>query len=60
MTAQIFIGGGIETIFADLNTLNGIISVGLIYKRSIDINVENLTSTLETIISSLDPGNKTY
>ena len=58
--AQTFIRGGIETIFADLNTPNGIIAVGLVYKRSVDINVENFTSALETIISSPDPNNKTY
>ena len=58
--AQTFIWGGIETNFADLNTPNGIITVGLIHKRSIDISVENFTIALETIISSLDPNNKTY
>ena len=70
--AQTYIRGGIETIFADINTPNGIIAVGLVntpngiitvglvYKHSVDINVENFTTALETIISSLDPHNKTY
>ena len=39
--AQTLIRGGIETIFADLNTPNGIIMVVLFYKRSMDISVEN-------------------
>ena len=53
--AQTFIRGGIETIFADLNTPNGITTVGLVYKLSVDINIENyFTIALETIISSLD------
>ena len=34
--------------------------VRLIYKHSLDINVENFTITLETIISSLNPNYKTY
>ena len=72
--AQTYIRGGIETIFADLNTPNGIITVGLVYnntpngiiivglvyKLSVDINVENFSTALETIIFSLDPHNKTY
>ena len=33
-----FIRNGIESIFAELTTTNGIIVVGLIYKRSIDIS----------------------
>ena len=36
------------------------ITVGLIYKRSVDISVENFTIALETIITSLDQNNKTY
>ena len=39
-------------------THNGIITNGLIYKHSVDINVEYFTIALEIIISSLDP-NKT-
>ena len=39
-------------------THNGIITNGLIYKHSVDINVEYFTISLEIIISSLDP-NKT-
>ena len=33
---QTFIRNGIESIFAELITTNGIIVVGLIYKRSVD------------------------
>ena len=33
--AQTIIRNGIETIFADLNTPSGIITVGLVYKRSV-------------------------
>ena len=32
-----FIRNGIESIFAELTTTNGIIVAGLIYKRSVDI-----------------------
>ena len=46
---------GIETTFADLNTPSGIITVGLVYKRSIEISTENFS-----IIFSLDPNIKTY
>ena len=49
-----------ETVFAYLNTPNGSIKVELIYKNSVDINVDNFTITLETIIFLLDPNNKTY
>ena len=38
---QTIIRNGIETIFADLNTPSGIITVGLVYKRSVDISTEN-------------------
>ena len=58
--AQTIIRNGIETIFADLNTSSGIITVGLVYKRSVDISTENFTIALEEIISSLDPNIKTY
>ena len=58
--AQTIIRNGIETIFADLNTPSGIITVGLVYKRSVDISTENFSVALEEIISSLDPNIKTY
>ena len=58
--AQTIIQNGIETIFADLNTPCGIITVGLVYKRSVDISTENFSIALEEIISSLDPNIKTY
>ena len=57
---QTFIRNDIETIFADLNTPSGIITVGLVYKRSGDISTENFSIALEEIISSLDPNIKTY
>ena len=34
--------------------------VGLIYKRSVDISIENFSVALEPLISSLDPRVKTY
>ena len=52
---QTFIRNGIETIFTDLNTQSGIITVGLVYKRSVDIIIENFYIALEEIIYSLDP-----
>ena len=58
--AQTVILNGIETIFADLNTQSGIITVGLVYKRSFDISTEDFSIGLEEIISSLDPNIKTY
>ena len=39
---------------------SGIITVGLVYKRSVDIGTENFSIALEEIISSLDPNIKTY
>ena len=57
---QTFIRNGIESIFAELTTTNGIIVVGLIYKRSIDISTEKNSVALEPLISSLDPRVKTY
>ena len=58
--AQSIIRNSIETIFADLNTQSGIITVGLVYKRSVDSSTENFSIALEEIISSLDPNIKTY
>ena len=58
--AQTFFQNFIETIFAHLNTPSGIITVGLVYKRSVDISIENFSIALEEIISSLDPNIKTY
>ena len=55
---QIIIQSGIETSFADLNTPSGIITVGLVYKRSVDISTKNFSIALEEIISSLDPNLK--
>ena len=52
---QTFNRNGIETIFADLNTQSGIITFGLVYKRSVDIGTENFSLAIEEIISSLDP-----
>ena len=43
-----------------LNTPSGIITVGLVYKRSVDISTENFSIALEEIISSLYPNIKTY
>ena len=57
--AQTIIRNGIETIFADLNTTSGIITVGLVYKRSVGISTENFSIALEEIISSLDSNIKT-
>ena len=55
-----FICNGIESIFADLTTTYGIIVVGLIYKRSVDISTEKFSVALEPLISSLDPRIKTF
>ena len=43
----------LNQFFAELATTNGIIVVGLIYKRSLDISTE-------IFISTLDPRVKTY
>ena len=40
-----------ETIFADLNTPNGIITVGLVYKRGVDISTENFSITPDHFFS---------
>ena len=56
--AQTIIRNGIETIFADLNTPSSIITVGLVYKWSVDISTENFSIALEEIISYLDPNIK--
>ena len=45
---------------AELTTTNGIIAVGLIYKRSVDISTEKVSVAMEPLISSLDPHVKTY
>ena len=55
-----FYQNGIETIFADLDTPSGIITVGLVYKRSVDISTESFSIALEEIISSFYPNIKTY
>ena len=47
-------------LFADLNTPSGIITVGLVYKQSVDISTENFSVAVEEIISSLYPNIKTY
>ena len=57
---QTFIHDGIESIFAKLTTTNGIIVVGLIYKRSVDISTEKFSVALEPLVSFLDPRVKTY
>ena len=44
---QTIIRNGIETMFADLNTPSGIITVGLVYKLSVDISTENFSIALE-------------
>ena len=54
------IRNSIETICAVLNTPSCIITVGLVYKRSVDISTENFSVALEEIISSLYPNIKTY
>ena len=41
---QTFIRNGIELFFAELTATKGIIVVGLIYKRSVDISTENYSS----------------
>ena len=46
---------GIDYIFGELTTTNGIIVVGLIYKRSVDISTENFSFALEPFISFNDP-----
>ena len=45
--AQTIIRTVIETIFVDLNTQSGIITVGLVYKRSVDISTENFSIALK-------------
>ena len=57
---QTFIRNCIESIFAELPTTNGIIVVGLIYKRSVDISTEKCSVALEPLFSSLDPRVITY
>ena len=57
---QTFTRNGIETIFANINTQSGIITLGLVYKRSVDIRTEKFFVALEEIISSLDPNIKTH
>ena len=57
---QTFTRNGIETILADLNRQSGIITVGLVYKRSVDISTENFSTALKERISSLDQNIKTY
>ena len=57
---QTFIRNGIEAIFVILNTPSFIITVGLMYKRSMDISTENFSRVPEEIISSIDPNIKTY
>ena len=39
---QTFIRNGIESIFAELTTTNGIIVVGISYKRSVDISTKKI------------------
>ena len=46
--------------FAGLNTPSGILTVFLVYKRSVDISTENFSIAIEEIISFLDPNIKTY
>ena len=41
-------------------TPSGIITVGLVCKRSVDISTENFSIALEEIISPIDPNIKTY
>ena len=48
-----FIRNGIESIFAELTTTNGIVVVGLIHKRNVDIRTENFSVALVPLISSL-------
>ena len=57
---QTFILNGIESIFAELSTNNGIIVVGISYKRIVDISTDKFLVTLEPLISSLNPRVKTY
>ena len=55
---QTFTRNGIETMFANINTQSGIITLGLVYKLSVDIRTEKFFVALEEIISSLDPNIK--
>ena len=59
---QTIIRNGIDTIFADLSTPSGIIiiTVGSVYKLSVDISTENFSIALEEIIFSLGPNIKMY
>ena len=41
--AQTIIRNGIETIFSDLNTPSGTVTVGLVYRRSVNISTENFS-----------------
>ena len=50
----------IEYVFAEFTATNVIIVVGLIYKHGVDISTENFSVALEPLISSHDPGVKTY
>ena len=50
----------LNQFFAELTTTYGIIVVGLIYKRSVDISTKKYSVALEPLISSLDPRDKTY
>ena len=57
---ETFLHNGIESIFAELTTTNGVIVVGLINKCCVDTGTENISIVLEPIVSSLDPRIKTY
>ena len=57
-TDQTFLRNGIKSFFAE-STTDGIIVVGLIYKRSVEISKEHFSVVLEPLISSPDPRVKT-
>lgn len=58
---QSVIRDGIETLFADITTPNdGIITVGVVYRRSINIRIRDFSLALDEIITSLNARNKCY
>ena len=48
----------LNQFFAELTTTNGVIVVGLIYKRSVDLSTKKNSVALEPLISSVDPRGK--
>ena len=50
---QTLIRNGIETSVADLHTPSCIITLGVVYKWSVDISTENFSLAIENIINFL-------